>query len=135
MKHSIVFATLLFLAAVCSISGAPEATTLLRLNVHDLSLDADLVVIGTVEEVATKQVSEKKTRTVVRFIDLEVVKGEFDGATLEIEQEGGLPGDGTYIVDGMPIMVLCFGDGAPASRAAGRRGRGEVRGRDRGQEG
>ena len=91
--------------AVLFSTAAANATTVLPMNLKDLTVGAEIIFVGTVSDIR----SEKQVNaiyTYVAFSNLQFVKGEHPGTTIEIRLFGGSVGGETIEVLGMPRYVL-----------------------------
>lgn len=92
--------SILVAAVLCAFAGPALATTVLRMEVADLSREADVVVRGKVAEVHSRW-SDKRIITQITIDVTEAYKGA-PGKTVTIVQPGGVVGDIGQTVHGMP---------------------------------
>ena len=100
------------LRMLCALAGiffmsiaTGRATTVLPMNLKDLTVNAELIFGGTVSDIR----SEKQGNTIytyVTFSNLQFVKGTHVGPTIEVRLSGGSVADETIEVVGMPNFVL-----------------------------
>jgi hypothetical protein len=82
-----------------------RATTIVPMDLADLTTNAELIFIGTVTDIS----SERDARTIysyVTFSDLEVLKGTYLEETIEVRLSGGTVAGETVQVVGMPKFVI-----------------------------
>ena len=97
------------LTAVVSITflslTSASATTLIPMDLKDLTAKAELIFVGTVINIR----SERQTHTIdtyVTFSDLRVLKGSYVAATIEMRLLGGSIAGESVQVYGMPNFVV-----------------------------
>ena len=82
--------------------GFVQATTLQKLSFDRLLGEADLIIKGRVEELKTRQVSDRRPMTAIIRVSIE---NQFKGpnvSSVTIEQPGGAVGDIAQGVPGLP---------------------------------
>jgi hypothetical protein len=82
--------------------GFVQATTLQKLSFDRLIEEADLIIKGRVEELKTRQVSDRRSMTTIVTVSIE---RQFKGpkmSLVSIEQPGGSAGDIVQSVSGLP---------------------------------
>jgi hypothetical protein len=93
----------IFLVSAClAASGFVQATTLQKLSFDRLIGEADLIIKGRVEELKTRQVSDRRSMITIVTASIE---RQFKGpqvSSLTIEQPGGSVGDIAQGVPGLP---------------------------------
>lgn len=79
-----------FVAVMCFTARA-DATTLLKKNLDDLLVEADGVVLATVDDVTSRVRDTRKGEidTFVSLSNLQVLQGRYGAATLTLRLEGG----------------------------------------------
>jgi hypothetical protein len=94
----VIFVVSTYLAA----PGFVQATTLQKLSFDRLIGEADLIIMGRVEELKTRQVSDRRSMTTIVTVSIE---RQFKGpkvSSVTIEQPGGSVGDIAQGVPGLP---------------------------------
>ncbi|HEV8720211.1 MAG TPA: hypothetical protein VGW77_06180 [Candidatus Binatia bacterium] len=85
-----------------TVPGFVQATTLQKLSFDRLIGEADLIIKGRVEELKTRQVSDRRSMTTIVTVSIE---RQFKGpkvSSVTIEQPGGSVGDIAQGVPGLP---------------------------------
>ncbi|HYT53920.1 MAG TPA: hypothetical protein VEQ38_04335 [Verrucomicrobiae bacterium] len=102
-RRRFVARIVIFLVSTClEASGFVQATTLQELSFDRLIGEADLIIKGRVEELKTRQVSDRRSMTTIVTVSIE---RQFKGpkvSSVTIEQPGGSLGDVTLGVPGLP---------------------------------
>jgi len=88
----------------CIDVSSAAATTVLAMNLKDLTSHAELIFSGTVTDIRTER-QANTIYTYVMFSDLEIVKGINTGATITVRLSGGSVAGETVEVVGMPKFV------------------------------
>lgn len=103
---------------LASASGTALATSIVKMDVKNLSKRSSLVFAGTVAAIEKHALADDSMAyTFVTFEDLDVLAGTFGGGTLTLRFDGGELSDGrTVLVPGMPEFtegerVVLFADG------------------------
>lgn len=94
---------LLLLSLITTTAGA---TTIAQLDFSDVLASAELVFEGRVVHVEAQQTGPRSIHTVVRFEVLDVLKGEYADAELELTYLGGQVGTRQLNVESMQIPQL-----------------------------
>jgi hypothetical protein len=93
----------IFLTSTClTAAGFVQATTLQKLSFDRLIGEADLIIKGRVEELKTRQASDRRSITTIVTVSIE---RQYKGAkvsSVTIEQPGGSVGDIAQGVPGLP---------------------------------
>ena len=91
--------------ALVLLSAMAHATTVVKKTFDDLLKESDAIVLGTVSDVASQYVGEKKDIvTHVTLSNLTVLHGALAASTLVLRQEGGdVQGDVVHI-EGSPVF-------------------------------
>lgn len=103
---SLITVALVALLAQVILAGSARSTVIVDFNLHDLALEADLVVVGTVSDLRVVESPDRRLTTRVTLEDLEVLSGDHTGSTLSFDLAGAYPGGGRYEVAGMPLFRL-----------------------------
>jgi hypothetical protein len=102
-RHRSVAQIIIFLISSClAARGFVQATTLQKLSFDRLIGEADLIIKGRVEELKTRQVSDRRSMTTIVTVSIE---RQFKGpkvSSVTIEQPGGAVGDIAQGVPGLP---------------------------------
>src|SRR5687768_13781473 len=102
MKYSRGFVPQLLISLICLVLAVPgfvQGTTVQKLAIDRLIVEADLVVRGRVEELKTRQAPDRRSISTVVSVSVET---QFKGAevsSVTLEQPGGAMGD---VVQGVP---------------------------------
>jgi hypothetical protein len=102
-RRSVARIIILFIFSCLTAPGFVQATTLQNLFFDRLIGDADIIVKGRVEELKTRQVSDRRSITTIATVSIE---RQFKGAkvsSVTIEQPGGAVGD---IAQGVPGLAV-----------------------------
>jgi hypothetical protein len=102
-RHRSVARIIIFLISSClAAPGFVQATTLQKLSFDRLIGEADLIIKGRVEDLKTRQLSDRRSITTIVTVSIE---RQFKGAkvsSVTIEQPGGSVGDIAQGVPGLP---------------------------------
>jgi len=93
--------TAFILASACSLQA--HASTVLEMSFGDVLGHAELVFEGRVSAVESRREDDGMIHTFVRFEVLDVLKGEYAGATLELRFLGGTVGTARLDVTDMTL--------------------------------
>ena len=92
IKKQITLFCLVFISLLTLTFGRAGATTIVPRNFDDLTREADLVFVGTVEEMYSEwdgEMYRSEIYTYVTFSDLEIISGDHNAGTIQIRISGG----------------------------------------------
>lgn len=102
-----VLKILLFLSGMTFLawSSAYALTVVLPVDLKDLTVNAELIFVGTVSDIRSQK-EANKIYTYVTFSDLQLIKGIYLEEIITVRFDGGTVRGETFRIPGMPKFVV-----------------------------